>query len=369
MLNFDPPLLNSSNRWATSKADLEALYHCPFTGAVTTRTSSLTGFPHDEAIHHHRYFDPTTLEILTHTPAPSCSTPELLSRSTLGSSYPSSINTLGYSPLPLESYVDIILEIERALPDTQKRKPVIFSVTGTPEEIAQAHSLLLTRQPPGYSSTWLLEINLSCPNTPGKPPPAYSRSELEAYLLALPSPPPPLSPSRDDTIWSRGDVRVGIKVPPYTHQAQFDAVIEALLTATTTTAAPTTPISVPPPYSCPVSFLSATNTLGSSLVLSLPSSLDLDPSQPSSPDMSICGGVAGPSLHPLALGNVHTLRSMLDAHEALRRIEIIGIGGVADTAGYRRMRAVGAVSVGVGTVLGARGVSVFEDILGAKNKS
>ena len=111
---------------------------------------------------------------------------------------------------------------------------------------------------------------------------------------------------------------------------------------------------------CPVSFLSATNTLGSSLALSLPSQSST--SAKVSPNIGI-GGLAGSSLHPLALGNVHTLRTMLNAHEVLREIEIIGIGGVADGSGYHRMKAAGAVAVGVGTALGFRGVGVFGDIL------
>jgi dihydroorotate dehydrogenase (fumarate) len=54
---------------------------------------------------------------------------------------------------------------------------------------------------------------------------------------------------------------------------------------------------------------------------------------------------------------------MLDQHEVLKTIDIIGVGGVSDGAGYRRMRAVGAAAVGVGTALGREGVVVFSDIL------
>ena len=46
----------------------------------------------------------------------------------------------------------------------------------------------------------------------------------------------------------------------------------------------------------------------------------------------------------------------------LRRIRIIGIGGVKDAAGFQRMRSVGADAVGVGTALGKEGVEIFEKI-------
>jgi len=80
------------------------------------------------------------------------------------------------------------------------------------------------------------------------------------------------------------------------------------------------------------------------------------------------GGLAGEALHPLALGNVRTVRRMLDAceEESLRAIDIIGVGGVSDGEGFRRMRRVGAAVVGVGTALGREGVDVFRKIsLGA----
>jgi len=80
------------------------------------------------------------------------------------------------------------------------------------------------------------------------------------------------------------------------------------------------------------------------------------------------GGMAGDALHPLALGNVKTIREMLDAspHEELHRIAIIGIGGVSDAAGFDRMMSVGASAVGIGTALGREGLQVFEKIATAQ---
>jgi dihydroorotate dehydrogenase (fumarate) len=76
------------------------------------------------------------------------------------------------------------------------------------------------------------------------------------------------------------------------------------------------------------------------------------------------GGLAGAPLHPLALGNVKTLRGLLDSHEELKGVQVIGVGGVADSEGFARMRAVGASVVGVGTALGKEGMGVFGKILG-----
>lgn len=83
------------------------------------------------------------------------------------------------------------------------------------------------------------------------------------------------------------------------------------------------------------------------------------------------GGMAGEALHPLALGNVRTIRSMLDSspYAEIRNIAIIGIGGVSDVAGFRRMRSVGAAVVGVGTALGREGVEIFSKISAGLSQS
>ena len=72
--------------------------------------------------------------------------------------------------------------------------------------------------------------------------------------------------------------------------------------------------------------------------------------------------MAGAPLHPLALGNVYTIKGELFRHTELEAIQIIGVGGVEDAEGFRRMRAVGAAAVGVGTALGRKGIRVFEEI-------
>lgn len=138
-------------------------------------------------------------------------------------------------------------------------------------------------------------------------------------------------------------VAIGVKTPPYTYHDQFQTLIDALLATR-----------------CEVDFITATNTLGSSLVLADGG----DPAINSASGLGI-GGMAGAPLHPLALGNVKTIRGMLDGYENLKGVEVIGVGGVSDRGGFERMRAVGAKVVGVGTALGREGVEVFGKIVGS----
>ncbi|KAL6878538.1 hypothetical protein J3F83DRAFT_722932 [Trichoderma novae-zelandiae] len=230
-------------------------------------------------------------------------------------------------------------------------KTIIISITGSPTEISASHALISSFSSSSSSAFPLaIEINLSCPNIPSLPPPAYSPSSLSMYLAALPN---------------DSDIPIGIKIPPYTHAGQFDDFISALLGSHSSSSSSSSPPSssqssastaAPVPAS-KVSFITATNTLGSSLLLN-PSS-----SSPESllPDPGI-GGMAGPPLHPLALGNVSILRRRFDANPRLAHLDIIGVGGVCDGQGYKRMRSVGAMAVGIATALGRQGVGVFTSI-------
>lgn len=325
-LNIKPTLLNSASVWATTEQELQELYDSPFTGAVTTRTSLLVGFPHDPSIHQYLYFDARN-------------NGKKNSRSPMANSM---LSTLGCSPIPLHQYLDMIPRIVSSSRRRDAKKPFIVSVTGAADDVVQCHHLI-SHSPAAASVRLLMEINLSCPHIPDRPSPAYSALALESYLFALQRPADPVADS------THADVQIGIKIPPFTWDGQFATLIDALL-ATTAAGMP-----------CPVSFITACNSLGSCLVLEEAPRRNYMPAL-ASPSGTGIGGMAGSALHPLALGNVRTLRMRLDEHPALRGIDIIGVGGVGDYAGYERMRSVGAAAVAVGTAFGRDGVELFEMI-------
>ncbi|KAH6683852.1 hypothetical protein B0J14DRAFT_571573 [Halenospora varia] len=348
-----PPLLNSANPWATTRADLENLYKCPFTGAVTIRTSLFKAF--NQNPEHHQYTFFSTSKSNASAKITTSETGE--GRCEILPDENSSLNTLGYSPISFPEYLSILRSIRdsRFLLDNWNptvgwfaRKPFIVSVTGTALEVAEMYGALIDIQNEQESLDLglqvMMEINLSCPNIPSKPPPAYDASELGKYIHTI---------GAVKSEWvGKEEVLVGVKTPPYTHAAQFEMLVGALEMG-----------SLHFNGECPVDFITAINTLGSCLVTSSP-----DPSQPAlgSANGSGIGGMAGDALHPLALGNVKTIRVMLDAStvESVKRIQIIGVGGVRDKDGFERMRAAGAMVVGVGTALGREGFGIFEKIAG-----
>ncbi|KAG4410538.1 hypothetical protein IFR04_016328, partial [Cadophora malorum] len=380
-----PPLLNSANPWATTEADLTALYECPYTGAVTIRTSLWRAFNQHPSTHQYTFFSST----LGHATANiNVDLPE--GRGDVLPAETSSLNTLGYSPIAFEEYIAMLVRMSRSRcsalqqeaktkqsesgdselatgtqtktktkTGTTKTKPFIVSVTGSAEEVGRCCEHLLEvlnepgkSYPPSTSDQnasssdlpdpdldldldLMMEINLSCPNIPDKPPPAYDGASLTEYISAISQ-----AKYRVPKTYQR-DLHVGIKTPPYTYHGQFQILIDALERSSSLDVE-----GKGEGGGCPISFITATNTLGSCLVLNSHNEPALG-----SVNGSGIGGLAGDALHPIALGNVRTIRQMLDSslREDIREIKIIGIGGVSDAAGYRRMMDVGAEAVGVGT--------------------
>ncbi|KAK3685758.1 hypothetical protein B0T22DRAFT_228820 [Podospora appendiculata] len=357
-LDISPPLVNSANPWATTLDDLRLLHACPSTGAVTTRTSLIQGFAHDPSKH----------QYIFHSPETHASSARDQPIGTAPPAQTASLNSLGYSPHTLEIYLHFIKTISNETvakhsspagpPSSSAKKPFIVSVTGTPAEVAQSYDLIAAAARE-VAFPLAMEINLSCPNIPDKPPPAYSRTAVAEYLAAVQARIAAAGPGL-------ARIPFGLKTPPYTYPKQFDELFGALEVAA----------EADPAGACPVSFITATNTLGSCLVFSSPSPSTSSPAAAgvsgelgasdalslALPGMGI-GGMAGAPLHPLALGNVATLTRMLGQRgDKMGHVCVVGVGGVLDTAGYRRMRAVGAKVVGIGTALGLKGIKVFEDI-------
>jgi dihydroorotate dehydrogenase (fumarate) len=339
---ISPPLVNSANPWATTLEQLKELYLSPFTGAITTRTCTLNGFAHDDDIHQFAFFDSASL-----SPVPGETDRNPPSGSVESAAGLASLNTLGYSPISLFDtlkYTERILE-SLTPEQLQKQKPVIFSITGSIDELTECIDIIEEAQR-RLPIPLLVEINLSCPNIPNKAPPAFSKAGLVEYLDALHAYQGPVTGHGTTFL----PLRFGIKTPPYSNPDNFTTLRDALLQSCKDT----------PTGKVPISFITATNTLGCSL---LPSPLAHDKPHLGSADGMGIGGLAGAALHPISLGNVKMIRAMLDSDEKLKQVKIIGVGGVSDGNGFKRMKAVGATVVGVGTALGARGVQVFEEVI------
>jgi len=148
---------------------------------------------------------------------------------------------------------------------------------------------------------------------------------------------------------------IGLKLPPYVYKDQFSEALAGIELFS----APADDGTI----NNPIAFLTCTNTLGNCLLFS-------DQAITSGDQIfavpTALGGLAGDSLHPLALGNVFTFKSLISSQEAkdagIGHIKIIGVGGVNSREATMRMRNAGAAAVGCATLFGKEGIQAFEII-------
>ena len=148
---------------------------------------------------------------------------------------------------------------------------------------------------------------------------------------------------------------IGLKLPPYTYSTQFTEVLSVVGKLSFEDGGER--------YN-PISFLTCTNTLGSSLLFA-----DQTPSSGGTSLYALptpLGGLAGEPIHALALGNVYTFTNLLSksTDPSLKKIEVVGVGGVTSAEAAERMRKAGAKVVACATLLGREGVAAFEKING-----
>ncbi|KAH7930600.1 FMN-linked oxidoreductase [Leucogyrophana mollusca] len=317
-IEVSPSLVNCSCAWASDLSQLQELYHCQYTGAVITRTATLAGFAEDSS----------------HTVA--------FLKDSL-----SSLNSYGYSPHSLATYLSWIRTLLEQ--DPSSSKPFIISISdSSPVEIAAMLDSIqvLRKSQPGWQSRVAVEFNPSCPNIKGHPPPSYHFSGVSPFLDVFAK-----------AFWEDESLTIGLKLPPYVASTQFTEVIDGIAAYTRLD-----PSGQP---RNPFAYFTCTNTLGNSLVFS---ELAVDGgagvNQFAVPPG--LGGLAGEAIHSLSLGNVYSFARLLAESDdpAMREIVIIGAGGVTTPEAVERMHRAGAKAVGCATLLGKEGVAAFQRLAG-----
>jgi dihydroorotate dehydrogenase (fumarate) len=129
-----------------------------------------------------------------------------------------------------------------------------------------------------------VEINTSCPNIQGHPPPSYEPESLLPLLEVIAS-----------HLTFEPSLAVGLKLPPYIYSAQFENVIEVL------TQLPDLHLASGKRRH-PIAFLTCTNTLGSCVLFASQTTETQSPNGFALP--TAFGGLAGDSIHALSLGLV-----------------------------------------------------------------
>ena len=223
-----------------------------------------------------------------------------------------SINSMGLPNQGIDYYLDYLLSLQESQPE----RTFFLSLVGmSPDE---THTLLKKVQNSGFKG--ITELNLSCPNVPGKPQIAYDFETTERIL---------------GEAFGYFDKPLGIKLPPYFDIVHFDQAAEVF-------------------NRHPLKFVNCVNSIGNGMYIE-------DESVVTRPKNGF-GGIGGEYIKPTALANVHAFYQRLNPS-----IQIIGTGGVYTGRDAFEHILCGASMVQIGTALHQQGIEVFERIsLGLK---
>ncbi|KAG5508761.1 hypothetical protein JKF63_05259 [Porcisia hertigi] len=219
-----------------------------------------------------------------------------------------SINSMGLPNKGFDFYLAYAAEHH-----DYKRKPLFLSMSGfSAEENADMCARLA---PVATERGVILELNLSCPNVPGKPQVAYDFEAMRRYLTAVSEVYP---------------CPFGVKMPPYFDFAHFDAAAEIL------NAFPK------------VQFITCVNSIGNGLMIDVETeTVMIKPKQG-------FGGLGGQYILPTALANINAF------YRRCPKKLIFGCGGVYTGEDAFLHILAGASMVQVGTALQEQGASIFE---------
>ena len=218
-----------------------------------------------------------------------------------------SINSMGLPNHGLDYYLDYLLELQQ----TEPNRTFFLSLVGL--SLEETHALLKKVQDSDFKG--LTELNLSCPNVPGKPQIAYDFETTEKIL---------------SEVFDYFTKPLGIKLPPYFDMAHFDQAAAIF-------------------NKFPLSFVNCVNSIGNGLYIN-GETVVIRPKKG-------FGGIGGEYIKPTALANVHAFYQRLNPS-----IQIIGTGGVLTGRDAFEHILCGASMVQVGTTLHKEGVGAFERI-------
>lgn len=200
----------------------------------------------------------------------------------------------------------------------RSKKPYIVSISG----LSLADNLeMLNRIYEAPENIAAIELNLACPNIPGKPVISNDFEQLEDVLKEVTEHP------------KYGTVPLGIKLAPYLDMPFFEKAATIIA-------------------KYPIRYVVCINTIGNALFI------DADNECESIAPKNGLGGLGGGFVKHTALANVRVLSGLLAAR-GREDIDIVGVGGVQSGRDAFELILCGARAVQVGTCHWTEGPSCF----------
>eukprot|EP01041_Mallomonas_annulata_P011220 gene11220-23450_t len=216
--------------------------------------------------------------------------------------------------------IDYYISAENIKKLTSFNKPYIVSLSG----LSLKDNLEMLSQAMITDYVTAVELNLACPNIPGKPTIAYDFEQMDDVLKQVTSHP----------LFSKKPL--GIKLAPYFDMPFFERA--------------TTIIS-----NYPIKFVVTCNTIGNALFI------DTEHECTSIAAKGGLGGLGGGFIKPTALANVYQISQLL-IKKGRSDIDVIGVGGIATGDDAFQMILCGAKAVQIGTCHWTEGPKCFNRI-------
>ena len=223
-----------------------------------------------------------------------------------------SINSMGLPNLGFSYYLEYALAYEKV--QENQNQPLFFSIAGM--SVQENLEMLEKIEKSGFNG--ITELNLSCPNVPGKPQLAY---DFEATYETL------------KEVFSIFSKPLGIKLPPYFDFAHFDQMADIL-------------------NQFPLTYVNAINSVGKGLYI------DTEQEAVVIKPKEGFGGIGGEYIKPTALANVRAFYTRLKPE-----IQIIGTGGIRTGQDAFEHLLCGASMLQIGTELHKEGPEIFSRII------
>jgi dihydroorotate dehydrogenase (fumarate) len=174
------------------------------------------------------------------------------------------------------------------------------------------------------------ELNLSCPNIPGKGQIGYDFDETNKLLNKVFS-------NIDQQLINNKHINIGVKLPPYFDTIHFNQIADVL-------------------NQYPLSHVTCINSLGNGFVFNNKNNKNNEMEQSIAGNGGY-GGIGGSIIKPFGLSNVRKLNELLNGN-----ISLYGCGGIINGKDVYEYEKCGASVVQIGTELYKHGPDIFETI-------